>query len=425
MSVYKRKGSPFYQYEFEIDGDLYRGSTRTANKSEARKIAKQEKEEKLAELKHATSQKASGTMPFGNAADRYFHEVGQHLKGEINPKTGMTPAAENCLRDLNRLKQYVAKELGASALVTGVDDDFITKLVSWRRGQRVTRLRRVKGKKELQQDPKAPFVANATVNRSTTEVMQKVLTRARDFWSVSFAKWPKWDRHMLEEPKERVRELHEGEGETLMDAYRDDYAPYFEFIHMTGWRPGAAMRLRKDEINWGAKTITKEGHGGKQNAPVKITDAIRALLWPLMANPTEFIFTYVAQRTVPKRELVKGKHYPLTESGLKTYFRRVRKRVGLDGGKVRFRRYDYRHDFATKLLREERDLKKVSVGMGHAGVASTLKYAHVLDEAVHEMVERHALNVPRKKRDPESPAKVPHTRAKEAKKPLRRKGNLR
>ena len=53
-----------------------------------------------------------------------------------------------------------------------------------------------------------------------------------------------------------------------------------------------------------------------------------------------------------------------------------------------FRFHDFRHDFASKLLRETGNLKLVQRALNHADIKSTLRYAHVLDEDIAAAVER-------------------------------------
>ena len=47
-----------------------------------------------------------------------------------------------------------------------------------------------------------------------------------------------------------------------------------------------------------------------------------------------------------------------------------------------FRFHDFRHDLATKALRETGNLKLVQRMLNHADIRHTLRYAHVLDEEV-------------------------------------------
>jgi site-specific recombinase XerD len=62
----------------------------------------------------------------------------------------------------------------------------------------------------------------------------------------------------------------------------------------------------------------------------------------------------------------------------------MRKRAGVKG----FRFHDVRHDFATKLLRQTKKLKLVSIALNHADVKTTSRYAHVQTDEVAEAVQR-------------------------------------
>jgi hypothetical protein len=221
-------------------------------------------------------------------AGRYWEEIGKHHVG-----------ADTTWRDIARLVKY----FGATKLLTEILDDDVAKLVAWRRGHRVTR--RGKGRKNA---ATAPFVANATVNRSTTEVLKKLFTRAKASWGIQFEKEPNWKQHWLKEPQERVRELHGGEADQLDDATRDDYRPIMEFTGVSGLRMNECL-LRWSEVNWDARKIEKQGKGDKRVA-VPITDAIREILWPLRGHHSEMVFTYIAKRTRKPQKLVKGERPP-------------------------------------------------------------------------------------------------------------------
>jgi integrase len=96
-----------------------------------------------------------------------------------------------------------------------------------------------------------------------------------------------------------------------------------------------------------------------------------------------FVFTYIARRTRKTQKLIKGQRYPITYSGLKSEWKRHRARSGVED----FRFHDKRHDFATKLLRESRNLKLVQKALNHRNIKTTLKYAHVLDDEVGSAIE--------------------------------------
>src|SRR4029077_10121282 len=114
----------------------------------------------------------------------------------------------------------------------------------------------------------------------------------------------------------------------------DDYAPFFAFVRASGLRLNECL-LRWSEVDWDACQIRKQGKGGKW-ITVPITSTIRDILVPLEGHHTEHVFTYVAQRTRDGRK--KGERRPLTRSGVKIAWRRLRKSAGVTG----FRFHDFR-----------------------------------------------------------------------------------
>jgi integrase len=295
----------------------------------------------------AQARTAKTSLRLDDVADRYWAEVGQHHAG-----------ADNTDRQIG----YLIEHFGKDKLITEIRDDDVIKLVAWRRGHRTR---------------SGTLISPFTVNDST-EQLKKLFTRAK-LWGVPFEREPQWKEHWLKEPDERVRELHDEEAERLQAAMRDDYAPFFEFAHASGLRLRECL-LRWPEVDWTARRITKRGKGGRL-VTVPITSGIRDLLWPLRGHHAEHVFTYVVRRTRDGRVL--GERHPLTYSGVKIAWQRLRKRAGVVG----FRFHDFRHDFGSKLLRETGNLKLVQKALNHADLKTTTRYAHVLDDEVAEAME--------------------------------------
>jgi integrase len=390
MSVYKDKKSKFYTYDFWFKNRRYKDITDATTEADALKAEKHVRETALAEFKLGKKSGDGVRMTFKDATNRYNHEVAQHLAGQ---------GPDIVLRDLERLRDWVEENAGENALVTDITDDSIAKLVSWRRGQRVMRLRRVKGKKDLQQDPRAPFVKPATVNRSTTELLKKIFIRSRDTWKVHFEDWPQWKTHMLKAHSEVINDLQEGQGEALMEATRGDYAPAIEFEHVTGWRQGAVIALEWEQVNWGKKTIRFPTKPGKQERTIEINSELYAILWPLMGHDPTRVFTYVAQRTLLMKrpdglldKRVKGQRYPITASGFKTEWKRAKAKAGIK----KFRNHDLRHAFGTALYDETGDIYAVQNAMGHADVKTTMRYVHRRQAKVNVAIAEIAKNRLRK-----------------------------
>ena len=256
-------------------------------------------------------------------------------------------------------------------MLTEIRDDDVAKLVAWRRGHRVTR--HGKGKEE---SAAAPLIAPATVNRSTTEVLKKLFTRAKA-WGIRFDHEPNWKQHWLKEPQERVRELQADEADRLEEATRDDYRPIFEFAGASGLRLNECLlALVGGEL--GRPQDREAGQGRQARRQCRSPTRSGRSFGHCAGTIETMVFTYVARRTRKAQELVRGERYPITYSGLKIGWKRIRAAAGVTD----FRFHDFRHDFATKLLRETKNLKLVQKALNHADIKTTTKYAHVLDDEV-------------------------------------------
>jgi len=346
VSVFKDPRSPYYRFEFQSGGHRFYGPTKCTTRREAEVVERQEREK--AKRYIAQARAAATSLRLDDIAGRYWEEIGRHHAG-----------ADNTERQIGYLIEFFGKD----KMLTEITGNDVAKLVAWRRGHRVR---------------KGPLISPYTVN-DTTEQLKKLFTRAKT-WGVHFDHEPRWRDHWLIEPSERVRELVGDEAERLKAAARDDLAPFFAFAPASGLRLRECINLRWSDIDWGARQIRTRGKGGKP-AFVPITPTIREIIWPLQGHHPEFVFTYAAQRTRDGR--VQGERHPLTYSGVKIAWRRLRKRSGVTG----FRFHDFRHDLGTKLLRKTGNLKLVQRALNHADLKTTTRYAHVLDDEVAAAME--------------------------------------
>jgi hypothetical protein len=157
MSVYKPKKSPYYQFDFQLQGRRFHGSTGLSNKRAAERYEEAQKEAAKADLEQE-ARTGSEPMTFDLAAGRYWAEVGQHHAGE---------GAKNTKRAL----AWLVKEIGQHTRIADLSDNVVSELVARRRGQKARNSDRQ--------------VSNATVNRSCTEPLRKVLSRAEDMPRIS------------------------------------------------------------------------------------------------------------------------------------------------------------------------------------------------------------------------------------------------
>ncbi|WP_439925663.1 tyrosine-type recombinase/integrase [Nitrobacter sp. JJSN] len=362
MSVYRNKRSPFYLYDFQLSGDRVYGSTKCTNRKDAERFESVERDRAKALLKAMKRSKSS--LQIDDVADRLWIDQAQY---DSDPKATET--------NLARLIAY----FGETKPLTEIDHAEAKKLVAWRRGHRISR----RGKPiSKEQRAALPLIANATVNRSATKVLQRLFTFAKAE-GTQFESEPKWDDLLLPEPAERIRELKSEEATALDDAMREDYGPFFDYVRASGMRLRECVTLRWAEVDFGARQIVRLGKGGRR-VVFPITSHVREILFPLRGQHAEFVFTYVAVCSNKRLGRVRGQRYPLSYNGAKTAWQRIRANAGL----ADFRFHDFRHDFGTKLLRDSGNLKLVQKAMNHSDIKSTLRYAHVLDEDVAAAVER-------------------------------------
>jgi integrase len=372
VSVYKNNDgrSPYWHYDFQIRGHRFHGSTKCKTRREAEKVEAAEREKAKALL--TQTEHARTSLRFDDVAERYWNEVGQHH--------ARADATEHRLA-------LLIEFFGKDKLLTNITGDDVTKLVAWRRGQRARAVTNFTGGFEIASKNNSgavrnftpsPLISPFTVNHTTTQ-LRKLFTRAK-LWGVRFEHEPRWSKHMLPVPVERVRELSDEEADRLDAAVRDDYAPFLAFARASGLRLNECL-LRWSEVDWSARQIIKLGKGGKR-VTLPITSAIREILWPLRGHHPEMVFTFISEHG--ERGRTPGQRYPLTYGGVQTYWRRLRKRSGVVG----FRFHDYRHDLATKVLRATGNLKLVQRVLNHSDIKSTLRYAHVLDSEVADALER-------------------------------------
>lgn len=363
MSVYLPAKSPHYVFDFRRGGKRHTGSTGKTERREAE--AEERRLIRLAEAVYGPDgRKASprkfATLTLDVAAQRYWLEVSQH---------GASPDAD--LASLARLAELIGPNVDLAAITDGV----VSRAVAARRQQ------------FRMDNPKLGTVSAGTVNRSVTELLRRVLTRARKVWRVPLPFEPNWGAHLLAEPKERVRELRYDEEERLEAVEREDYRPPRLFAQITGLRRREVANLRWDQVDFGTETIRVVGKGDRPHV-IPLTAELSSLLLPLRGNHPSAVFTYVAQRsrTEPRsgKSLVRGTRYPITEQGLSSIMRRTIDRAGITGLRPM---HDFRHTAATRTLRATGNFRLVQNLLGHASPATTAKYAHAtLDDLREGMV---------------------------------------
>lgn len=366
MSVYRPKNSKYFLFDFQRGGVRFHGSTEQTEEREAKRVEKAEI--KKAEARVKTARKAKGgPMTMNAAADRYYVEVGQH-----------TASAAETAANLERLVLWI----GEDTPIAEISDETLSRLVARRRGEHRRNAAREQGKGGKKRPPLG-LVSPAQVNRSVTQVLRRVLTRARKVWKEPLPDEPNWTAHMLKEPRERVRELRHEEEAQLEAVERDDYRAPRLFAQITGLRRREVASLTWPQVDFDGEVIRVVGKGDKPHV-LPITPELHALLWPLRGHHETHVFTYVCRRTRlcprSKRRFEKGLRYPVTYEGLATALGRSIKKAGL----VDFHVHDLRHTAASRFQRANKNLRLTQQLLNHSSPKMTVRYAHVDDDDMRE-----------------------------------------
>lgn len=172
------------------------------------------------------------------------------------------------------------------------------------------------------------------------------------------------------------------------DARRN--ACLMELLYATGMRVTELVSLPVAAARGDPRAILVRGKGGRERL-VPVSPPARAALaaWlaerdavedgrPRGAAPSRFLF--------PSRGA--GGH--LTRQGFFALIKDFAAAAGVDPARVTPHRL--RHAFATHLLAGGADLRSIQAMLGHADVATTEIYTHVIDESLRELVlTRHPL----------------------------------
>ncbi|MDE2385964.1 MAG: site-specific integrase [Alphaproteobacteria bacterium] len=352
MSIYlpKRAGGekgPNYLYDFQLkiggQSQRFYGSTGQSTKKAAQEF--------VADLKHKLRhQGVAQEMSLSEACYRYDKEVGSKLA------TGddLLTALEHCCR-----------LLGDARNLSAIDNNLMTQAVA-------ARSLETYGKNKHRK------VSPATVNRQIVEPMKRVMNRAKDLWGVTcYPDKIQWSKLKLKEPKERVREFSTDEATAFWQFLREDYVPLVTFLTLRGLRVRAAIGLQTFDVDQAKKTA-EVWIKGKGRTKVPLSDSQLQIIKSEMKKAPHIsqVWTYELQRKRGKKG--KGDRAPITYNGLRQVIRATMEEAKIDN----FRIHDFRHDFASKLLRKTRDLALVQKALGHSDIASTVRYAHVLDEDI-------------------------------------------
>ena len=150
-----------------------------------------------------------------------------------------------------------------------------------------------------------------------------------------------------------------------------------EILYATGMRITELLTLPRTALTGDAALLMIKGKGGKERM-VPLSDAAKDAATALAALSDKRI-----------RWLFPGRDpgAPLTRQAFFLLLKRVALEAGIDPARVS--PHVLRHSFASHLLARGADLRSLQMLLGHADIATTQIYTHVLSERLRKLVEEH------------------------------------
>lgn len=150
-----------------------------------------------------------------------------------------------------------------------------------------------------------------------------------------------------------------------------------EILYATGMRISELLSLSRAALAGDARLLLIRGKGGKERM-VPLSDPARDAAASLAASAAP-----TGRWLFPGRD----PRAPLTRQAFFLLLKQVALDAGLDPSRVS--PHVLRHSFASHLLARGADLRSLQVLLGHADIATTQIYTHVLSERLQRLVESH------------------------------------
>jgi integrase/recombinase XerD len=150
-----------------------------------------------------------------------------------------------------------------------------------------------------------------------------------------------------------------------------------EILYATGLRVSELLALPRRALASDASVLLVRGKGGKER------------IVPLSEAAKQAAAALVVRQDSGTRHLFPGRdpRRPLTRQAFFLLLKDVALAAGLDPARVS--PHVLRHSFASHLLAHGADLRSLQLLLGHADIATTQIYTHVLAERLQRLVEAH------------------------------------
>ncbi|SEK72708.1 integrase/recombinase XerD [Roseivivax marinus] len=175
-------------------------------------------------------------------------------------------------------------------------------------------------------------------------------------------------------------------GRTADDRLRN--ACLMQVLYATGMRVSELVSLPLTAAKGDPRMLLIKGKGGKERM-VPLSPPARAALatWLDRRDAQEALARKGGRATSPHLFASRGKSGHLTRHGFYVLIKDIAVAAGVSPAKVT--PHTLRHAFATHLLENGADLRAIQTFLGHADLATTEIYTHVLEERLKSLVLEH------------------------------------
>ena len=156
-----------------------------------------------------------------------------------------------------------------------------------------------------------------------------------------------------------------------------------EILYASGLRVSELLGLPQGALAGDAAMLVVRGKGGKQRM-VPLSTAAREAAAALLADAPP---APRGAKAEPPLFAGRDRRAAMTRQGFALLLKRVALAAGLDPKRVS--PHVLRHSFASHLLAHGADLRSLQMLLGHADIATTQIYTHVLAERLHQLVLDH------------------------------------
>jgi integrase len=220
MSLYRRPGSPYWQYDFTVNGLRFRGSTGETGKREALKV---EDDHKQSARRRQGQRQREWTVQM--MCEAYWGEHAQHR-----------PSHSTILGQLASLRRHLGKDRKLSSITNATLMDYRAK----RRGE---------------------GLAQHSINREIT-ITRAAMRHVADVHGVTVPKLH-WEKLKHEEPAPRQRYLTYEEWGRLLDTAHPSLKPILICAVTTGLRKANILQLDWSQVRLSASRIALTVKGNK------------------------------------------------------------------------------------------------------------------------------------------------------------------